>query len=81
MKQTLPPGKSFWTAFEEDIFNDTFSQSDENNKKKNEVIYKVFETSSATGVTYIDQTGRFPYRSSKKTNTWWSHIIMTRILF
>ena len=39
---------------------------EENNKKIYEVIYKVFETSSATGVTYTDQTGRFPYRSSRE---------------
>ena len=65
MKQTSPPGTSFQAAFGQDIFNDAFPQSDENNKKTNEVIYKVFETSSATEVTYIDQMGRFPYRSSQ----------------
>ena len=67
MKQAFSgaPGKSFRAAFEEDIFNDAFPQSDEHNRKTNEVIYKVFETSSATGVTYTDQTGRFPYRSSQ----------------
>ena len=33
--------------------------------KTKEVIYKVYETSSATRVTYTDQTGRFTYRSSQ----------------
>ena len=57
MKQTLPPGTSFQPAFEQDTFNDAFTQSDKNNKKINEFIYKFFETRSATGVTYTDQTG------------------------
>ena len=65
MKEVLPPGKSFREAFQEDIFNDAFPQSDADNKKTNKVLYKVVETSSATGVAYTDQTGRFPYRSSR----------------
>ena len=65
MKQTLPPGTSFQAAFKQEVFNDAFPQYDENNKNTNEVIYKVFETSSVTGVTYTDQTGWFPYRSSR----------------
>ena len=64
MKQNLPPGKSFRTALEEDIFDDAFPQSDNNNMKTNEVIFKLFEISE-TGITYTDQTGRFPYRSSQ----------------
>ena len=61
----LPPGKSFTEALKADIFDDAFPISDKTNKKTNDVLYKVFETSSATGVTYTDQTGRFPYRSSR----------------
>ena len=64
MKKSLPPGKSFREALEQDIFSDAFLESDEMNKKTNEVLYKVIETSSATGVAYTDQTGRFPYRLS-----------------
>ena len=65
IKKKLPPGKSFTEALKADIFDDAFPISDELNKKTNDVLYKVFETSSATGVTYTDQTGRFPYRSSR----------------
>ena len=65
MNQALPPGASFQAAFEQDMFNDAFPQSDENNKKTNEAIYKVFETRSVTYVIYIDQTGKFPYYSSR----------------
>ena len=32
--------------------------------KMNDFLYKVFETSE-TGIVYTDQTGRFPYRSSR----------------
>ena len=54
MNKNLPRGTSFQAAFEQDIFNNAFPQLEENNKKTYEVIYKVFVTSSATGVTYID---------------------------
>ena len=32
--------------------------------KTNEIMFKLFDTSE-TGITYNDQTGRFPYRSSQ----------------
>ena len=64
IKHNLPPGKSFRTALEEDIFDDAFPKSDDKNVKTNEVLFKLFETSE-TGITYTDQTGRFPYRSSR----------------
>ena len=46
------------------IEDDAFPSSDEPNQKTNEVIYALFE-SSPSGLTYIDLTGRFPYRSAR----------------
>ena len=45
IKLNLPPGKSFRTALEEDIFDDAFPKSDDKNVKTNEVLFKLFETS------------------------------------
>ena len=64
MKPNLLPGKSFRTALKEDIFDNAFPQSDDKNMKTNEVMFKLFETSE-TGITYDNQTGRFPYCSSQ----------------
>ena len=46
------------------MFNYASPQSDQNNIKTNEVLYRVFETSE-NGIVYTDQTEQFQYCSSR----------------
>ena len=43
---------------------DLFPPSDSPNLKINEVIYSIID-SPPTGLSYIDLTGRFPYKSTR----------------
>ena len=63
LKKDLPEGTSLKEAIESDILKDTCHSSDSPNMKTQDVVYSLFETSQ--GLSYMDLTGRFPYKSSK----------------
>ena len=63
IKKNMPKGQSFQDALKADILDDAFPESDEDNKKTNDIIYHLYDSSE--GVGYTDLTGRFPYRSSR----------------
>ena len=59
MKKKLPQGTSFQAAFEQEISNDAFTQSDENKKKTTEVIYKCLKPAAPQEL--LTQTKRVDY--------------------
>ena len=62
----MPKGQSFREALEADIFDDAFPKLDVDNKKTNDIMYYIYNSSD--GVAYTDLTGKFPYRSTKGNN-------------
>ena len=69
IKALIASGKTDSSQSLEDIIcasmhKDCFPPSDSPNIKRNEVLYSLVE-SSPSGLSYIDLTGRFPYRSAQ----------------
>ena len=69
IKALIASGKTDSSQSLEDIIRasmhkDCFPTSDSPNIKRNEVLYSLV-ASSPSGLSYIDLTGRFPYRSAQ----------------
>ena len=63
LKTQVSENTSLTDVVIKDILKDAFPSSDVPNVKKHEAIYAIIKDSDITA--YTDQTGRFPYRSSR----------------
>ena len=61
---TADPSKLLEDIIRDYMKKDCFPTSDSPNIKKDEVLYMIFD-SLPSGLSYIDLTGRFPYRSAQ----------------
>ena len=63
----MPEGTTLRDALNKDILNDAFPPSNTPNIKTHDIISAVIDD-NCLGVGYSDQTGRFPYQSSRGNN-------------
>ena len=64
LKNSLKGNATLQSILEKDIQKDAFPSPPSPNLKTNDVIYTLVE-SSPKGLSYIDLTGRFPFKSAK----------------